>query len=153
MIECLPNIGDAQGDVRQSTAPAVLFDLLGYRRLGAQRLQQLDQVRTIADLQQHFAHLVGAQHIFAMHLLESERLVGLDMRLQLTRPHGDGHVIEKQESTALDLGNPSFKLHHYLAHLHTFPVATLTAETLPASGAVMLVSIFMASSTSRTSPT
>ncbi len=54
--------------MRQAAAAAVLLDLLGDRRVGVERLEQLHQVRSVADLQQHLAHLVGAEHVLAVQL-------------------------------------------------------------------------------------
>ena len=70
VVEGLLNIGHAQRHVRQAAAAAVLFDLFGHRRFRRQRLQQLHQVGTVAHLEQHFAHLVVAQHVFAVHFVK-----------------------------------------------------------------------------------
>src|SRR6185437_16809752 len=60
------DIPHTQRDVRQSAAPAVLFDLFGYRRFLIQRLNQLDQVGTVAHLHQHLAYLILPEHVLAM---------------------------------------------------------------------------------------
>ena len=95
IIERLLNVCHAQRDMRQSAASAVFLNLLCDRRFRIQRLDQLHQVRTIAHLQQHFAHLIRAQHVLAMHFLESHRLVGLDVGFQFAGFDRNGHVIEK----------------------------------------------------------
>ena len=84
--------------MRQTAATAILIDCFLHRRICVQRLEQLDQVGAVADLQQSFAHLVRAQHFFAMNLPESEHLVCLHLAIQFALPHGDGHVIDKQDS-------------------------------------------------------
>ena len=78
--------------------PAVLLKLLRYRRLGTQRLQQLDQIRSVADTQQHFANLVSSEHIFPMDLLEAERLVGIYVILKFSLLYRNRDMIEEQES-------------------------------------------------------
>src|SRR5208283_3830488 len=119
-----------------------------------QRLEQLHQVGTVAHLQQHLAHLVAAEDVLAMHFTEAHRLVRRHVRFQLARPHRHGHMIEKQKTR---------DLFQFVAHdtnsattcpdCTLSPAFTLTAASLPETGAVIFVSIFMASSTSRTSPT
>ena len=78
--------------------PAILFENLLHRRLWAQRLEQLDQVGSFADLQQRFAHLVAAIHFFAVDLAKAEHLVGLHLVLQRALRDRDGHVINKLDA-------------------------------------------------------
>src|SRR5690242_7472698 len=89
-----------------------------------------------------------------MYLMETQRAVRRHLRFQLTRLHGDRHMIEKEKTGDLI----AFEL-HYSNSTTTWPLctlwpgATLIALILPATGDVTLVSIFMASRTSSTSPT
>ena len=129
IVEGLADVGHTERHVRQAAAPAILFQLLGHGRFRRQRLQQLHQVRTVAYLQQHFAHLVAAQHIFAMHFLETHRLVRLHLRLQLARLDGDGHMVEKQKTR-----NLFHCCTHHSNSTRTWPACTLSpAFTLTAA--------------------
>src|SRR5689334_5548242 len=57
---------DPKRDVGEPAAASIALDQLLYRGFRAQRLQQLNQIRTVADLQQRFPHLVAAVDLFAM---------------------------------------------------------------------------------------
>jgi hypothetical protein len=100
------NVGYPKGDVCESAASAVLFKLPGHGTFGAQGLEQLDGIRTVADSQQHFAYLVAAEHVFAMQFREAEVPISLYLQFQFARLHSDGDVIEAQESG--DLGGLHF---------------------------------------------
>src|ERR1035438_901474 len=64
----------AESHMSQTAAATVPVDQFLYRRPGSQRLKQLDQVGTVAYLQQRFAHLVGTEHFFTMNLCEAQHL-------------------------------------------------------------------------------
>src|ERR1022692_1967295 len=153
VIERFLDVGHAQCEVRHAAAATVLLNLFGHRRFGRQGLEQLHQVRAVAHLQQYFPHLVAAQHVFAMHLLEAHCPIGLDVRFQLARLHRNGHMIEKEKSRYL--------LHLFIHYSNSAtiwpactpsPWVTAMAAIRPGPGAVILVSIFMASRTTRMSP-
>src|SRR6516164_11187691 len=57
VVEGFSDVGNAQGDMREAAASAVLLDLLGNRRFRAQRFQQLHEVGAIADLEKNLADL------------------------------------------------------------------------------------------------
>ena len=61
-----------ESDVRHAGTAAILIDEFLNRRRGAQRLEQLDQVGAVADLQQGFADLVGAVHFLPVDLAKAE---------------------------------------------------------------------------------
>jgi hypothetical protein len=84
--------------VRESPPAAVLFELSGNRRLWSERRQELNEVGALANLQQHFANLIRAEDVFAMHFGKSQRAIGLDVRLELAEIDGNRYVIEEQES-------------------------------------------------------
>src|SRR5579863_3458811 len=48
---------DAKGDVGEAGASAILVEDFLYGRFGAERLEQLDHVGAVADLEKRFAHL------------------------------------------------------------------------------------------------
>src|SRR5271166_6633743 len=98
VIEGLLRIPHPKGNMRQPTAPTVLIDELLNRRVRAQRLQQLDQVGTVADTQQRFANLITAVHLFTMNLLETQQFVGFDLGVEFALLHRDGHVIDKPKA-------------------------------------------------------
>src|SRR5208283_2614866 len=101
VIEGLLNISYTQGNVRQPAAAAVLFQLLRYRRFGAERLQQLDQVGTITYLQQYFTNLVRSKHLFAMDLFEAHCLVCFHMRFEFTGLYRNRDMVKKQKTLYL----------------------------------------------------
>src|ERR1019366_8061193 len=152
--ERLPVCGHGNPHVARAPPPAILFQLLCYRRFRVERFQQLDQVWPVTHLQQHFAHLIATEHVFAMHFLETHRLVRIHLRFKLAGLHGDRYVVKEQKARHL--------LHCFIHHSNSTricpewtlsPAFTLIAATLPETCAVTWVSIFMASSTSNTSPT
>src|SRR5450755_2010626 len=94
-IEGLLRALHAEGDMCQTAAAAVFVNQLLYRRLGSQWLEQLNQVGTVADLQQSLPYLISAVHFFAVNFAEAEHLVGLDLRVQFALFHRDGYVIDE----------------------------------------------------------
>ena len=102
----------------QAAASAILIDRLLHGRIRIEGLEQLNQVGAVANLKQGFAHLVGSQHFFAMNLAKSEHLVRLYLAVQFALPHGDGHVIDEQNSR-----NRSEKLS--TSRLPSLPVSNL----------------------------
>ncbi len=53
---------------------------------------------SVAYPQQSLAHLVAAEHFFAVNLLEPQHFIGLDLAVQLARLHGDSNVVHKLHS-------------------------------------------------------
>src|SRR5450755_928540 len=152
IVEGLLDIPHAKRDMRESTLAAALLKLLRDGRIGAERLEQLDQIRPVAHLQQHLADLVFSEHVFTMHFRESKALIGVHILFQFALLHRNGDMVEEQESGNL------FNVFHYSNSTTTCPFCTpspaltFTLETLPSMGAVIFVSIFIASRTSRMSP-
>ena len=97
VIEGGLDIGDTEGDMRESAAAAVTFDQLCDRGGIRERLEQLDQVGSAADFQENFADLVGSEHLFAMNFTKPKFLVSSDLRVHFTAPHGHGNVIYEEE--------------------------------------------------------
>jgi hypothetical protein len=92
---CRGYVGDAEGNVgNAATAIVAIYEFLN-RRIATERLEQLYEVRAIADLEQHFAHLICAQHILPMDLREAKQAIGSQLRFQLTALYRDGNVIHK----------------------------------------------------------
>src|SRR5689334_14555153 len=150
----LADIGHAQRHVGETATSAVLFDLLRHRRFVVERLEQLHQVRAAAHLEQDLADLVASQHVLAMHFQKAQRAVRRHLGFEFTGPYRNGHVIEELKSGDLI----QFGI-HYSNSTTTCPFCTLSpgptlmALIFPATGEVTLVSIFMASRISNTSPT
>src|SRR5579863_1771064 len=88
----------AERDMCQTTAPAIFVNHLLHGRLGIEWLEQLNQVRTLPNLQQCLAHLIAAEHFFAMNLAESEHPVRPHLAFQFTHRHGNGYMIDEQNS-------------------------------------------------------
>ncbi len=72
VIEGTLRADDAEGDVGEATTPAVLVEQFLDRGFGGKGLEKLYQVRSVADLEQGFAHLISAADFFAMYLAESQ---------------------------------------------------------------------------------
>ena len=139
----------AESHMRQSAASAVLVDQLLHRRIRRERLQQLNQVRSIANLQQRLAHLILSVHLFAMNLPESQSLVGLHLALKLALLHRDRHVIHELDPGTFfsssrtpfasqflwPISGPALlELHQQLVHFHGL-ARLCTLHALHRSGA------------------
>jgi hypothetical protein len=95
-VKRFPSAGDAECNVSQSAAPAVLVNHLLHWRIRGQRFEQLNKVRTIPDPQQNFPHLVASAHLFPMDLLKTQHLVSSDLAVQIALLYGNGHMIHKK---------------------------------------------------------
>src|SRR5208283_4668577 len=121
-------------------------NLLAHGRIRRKRFEQLNQVRPIADPQQHFPHLICSQHIFAMNLRKSHRLVNRHLLFQISLFHRYGYMINKQKFRhVLHMDRFCFYAHtSTTCPLFTLsPLFTFTCATFPATGAVTSVSIFI----------
>ena len=97
----------------QPAAPAISLDEFLYGRIRGQWLKQLNQVGTIADAQQYFAHLIDSPHFFPANFLEAQHLVGLNLAVELALFNGNCYVIDE-----LDSGN---KLQIFINAAHELP--------------------------------
>src|SRR5271157_171487 len=153
VIERFLNIRDAQRDVRKAAAPAILLDLLAHRRFRRKRLQQLNEVGAFADAQQDFANQVLAVHVFAVNLREAHEFIRGHLFFQVALLHGNRHMVKEKKSRNLLQRCRIYSHSNTTCPLLTLsPAFTFTVATLPACGAVISVSIFMASRTKRMSP-
>ena len=92
------NIGDAECEMREASAAAILFKLAGDGRIRAEGLKQLNGVRPGAYLEQNFPDLIAAEDVFAMDLLKAQALVRADVRLQLTRSYRHSDMVEGEKT-------------------------------------------------------
>ncbi len=91
----------AESNVGKTASAAVPLDRLLHGRIGAQWLEQLNQVRPAAHIQQHFTHLVASKHVFAMNHVKAQHRVGFYLAFQLALPYSNCHVIDKFNSRYL----------------------------------------------------
>jgi glucoamylase len=125
VVKSFVNIGHAQGDVRESAAAAIFFDLPGYRRIGGEGLEQLNRVGAVANAEEHFANQVLAVNVLAVNFGETHHFVGRDLIFQVALFYGDGHVIAKEKSG---------KFLSFYAHVKTtWPFLTLSPSFARAS--------------------
>jgi hypothetical protein len=92
------DIGDAKGDVGEAAASTVLCQLPGDRRFGTERLQQLDAIRAVSDLEENFADLVGAEDLFAVEFVEAHEFVGFQIAVEVARRDRDGDMVDAEEA-------------------------------------------------------
>ena len=97
VVECPLDVVDAIRDVREATAAAVALDEFLHGGVGSGGLEQLDQVRAVADPQQHLTDLVAAGDLLAVDLGEPEQFVSGHLGLELAWAHRDGHVVDAGE--------------------------------------------------------
>jgi hypothetical protein len=97
-IEGAARIDDAEGYVSGAGAASVALDGLVDRRLGRERLEQLNQVGSVTDLQQDLANLVAPKDLFAVNFAKAKELVGFNLCLELAGGNRKGDVINKLNS-------------------------------------------------------